>query len=161
MPDVSLRLPYVLYVALAGVLLGILVAPLFGRGTPGTMAPDLAAIAAAHEAMHGERSVPAAEAPTVEITATRDPMDGWNIKLDTTGFAFTPEAAGAAHAPGTGHAHLYVDGIKRARLYGPHAHLPDLPPGTYEVTVSLSGNDHAYYVVDGTRISASTQIEQP
>ncbi|MEL7099115.1 MAG: hypothetical protein AAGM84_09835 [Pseudomonadota bacterium] len=157
----SLRLPYVIYVAIGAMLLGALIAPVFGRGEMGTMAPDLSAAAAAHEAMHGERSVSAAAAPAVTLTAMRDPLEGWNLKLETQNFTFTPETAGQDHVAGTGHAHLYVNGVKRARLYGPYAHIPDLPPGTYEISVSLSGNDHAYYVVGGARVAASVTLTQP
>ena len=60
----------------------------------------------------------------------------------------------------TGHAHLYVDGIKIARLYGSHFHIPDLPVGDREISVTLSSNDHSYYRVDGERIMARAIVTQ-
>jgi LEA14-like dessication related protein len=60
----------------------------------------------------------------------------------------------------TGHAHLYVNGIKIARLYGPDFHIPDLPAGEHELTVNLSSNDHSYYFVNGIQIEARATITQ-
>jgi hypothetical protein len=60
----------------------------------------------------------------------------------------------------TGHAHLYVDGVKIARLYGPYFHIPDLPVGDHEISVNLSSNDHSYYLVEGDKIAARTTVTQ-
>lgn len=164
MPNLSLRLPYVLYVALAGILVGVLVAPVFRADLEAAKAEAAAArdaeLQARHEAMHGTREVPAEGAPEVILTVEPDSMDGWNITLETANFRFTPEATGEAPEQGTGHAHLYVDERKVARLYGPHFHLPALSEGTHEISVTLAANDHAYYRVDGERIGARQTITQ-
>ena len=110
--------------------------------------------------MHGEIEVPAEDAPRVALTVTEDSMDGWNIVLETEGFEFTPEAVNGEHVPGTGHAHVYLNEVKLARLYGPYFHLPELPPGEHEISVSLSANDHAYFVVDGERVEARVTVTQ-
>ena len=47
-----------------------------------------------------------------------------------------------SHRPGEGHAHLYVDDRKIARLYAPWFHLDSLPPGTHTLRVELNSNDH-------------------
>jgi hypothetical protein len=60
----------------------------------------------------------------------------------------------------TGHGHLYVNGMKIARLYGSYFHIPDLPPGEHEISVSLSSNDHSYYTINGKRIAAQVTVKQ-
>ncbi len=158
MSDISLRLPYLIYLSIGSLLLGVLVAPAF-RDMPPEEAP-VAQGAAAHDAMHGSIEVSPVGAPEVAMDITKDPTGGWNITLRTGNFAFTPAAVNQAHTPNTGHAHLYVDGVKMARLYGPHFHMPDLAPGQHEVTVALSSNDHALYMVDGVRIEARAIVMQ-
>ena len=156
MSKISLRLPYLIYLSIASMLVGVILAPLF-RDMPvqGTAADIMA-----HEMMHGTLEIPAAGAPEVAISVEKDPMSGWNVAITTRNFTFAPELVNADNVENTGHAHLYVDGVKVARLYGPHHHLPDLPVGDREISVSLSANDHSYYVVEGDRIEARTVVTQ-
>jgi hypothetical protein len=158
MSDVSLRLPYLIYLSIGSLLLGVLVAPAF-RDMPPAEAP-VAQVAAAHDTMHDAIHVSPIGAPGVAMDIAKDPMGGWNITLRTENFAFTPAAVNQANTPNTGHAHLYVDGVKMARLYGPHFHMPDLAPGQHEITVALSSNDHSFYMVDGVRIEARAIVMQ-
>lgn len=65
------------------------------------------------------------------------------------------------HYPGEGHAHLYVDGQKIARLYGKWYHIEELSPGQHEITVTLNANDHREYAVNGENISTSTIVVVP
>jgi len=156
MSNLSLRFPYLIYLSLASLLLGVLIAPLV-RDIPHE--GQMISYGAAHHApgvghLHGERTVSPDGAPEVSLEAARDPGGGWNLRVTTANFSFTPEAVNNAHVPNTGHAHLYVDGVKVARLYGAHFHLPDLAPDVREIVVALSTNDHAYYVVNDARIEA-------
>lgn len=109
----------------------------------------------AHAAMHDvPHDVPAApDAPALAIALTPDPVAGWNLRLRTEGFRFAPARAGAAHVPGEGHAHVYVDGTKIARLYGPWMHIPALPDGA-TVEVTLNANDHRPLAVAGRPVAA-------
>lgn len=157
MSKISLRLPYLIYLSIASIFLGVIVAPLF-RDLP---VQDTAADMMAHEMQHGRLEVPAVGAPQVAITVERDAMDGWNVTLSTNNFTFTPELVNSANVDNTGHAHLYVDGVKIARLYGPNYHIPFLPVGDHEISVNLSSNDHSYYMIDGNRIAARTIVTQP
>ena len=80
-----------------------------------------------------------------EITAfklVKDPMSGWNVYLEVDHFTFTPENASQAHRQGEGHAHLYLNGSKIARLYGQWFHIPELIKATNELKVTLNSNDH-------------------
>ena len=96
--------------------------------------------------------------PTVSIEAVADSVSGYNLRIDTTNFRFSPADAGGAHVDGAGHAHLYVDGAMVARLYGNWFHLPDPGPGAHDVRVTLNANDHRDYALDGVPIAAVTRI---
>ncbi|MXZ45566.1 MAG: hypothetical protein F4Z08_01005 [Chloroflexi bacterium] len=98
--------------------------------------------------------VAAVEAPedmSVSLHVEPDSVSGLNIHLTTTGFTFTPESVNADDDPGTGHAHLYVDGVKITRLYGPYYHLVGVTPGEHEIRVALNTNSHADYI-QGTKL---------
>ena len=114
-----------------------------------------------HTGGHGRLNVPVGAAPEVRLTARRDDILGWNILLETANFRFAPEAVNGAHVPGQGHGHIYVNGEKIARLYGPAYHLSDLGPGEHVITVTLNANDHSIYAVDGEEISASVTVGGP
>lgn len=98
-------------------------------------------------------------APTVTVTVTPDPISGFNVHADVEHLVWAPEKAGLDHVDGEGHAHVYVDGEKVARIYGEWYHLTGLAPGTHEVTVSLNANSHAPYAVGGVQIADSVTIE--
>jgi hypothetical protein len=87
-----------------------------------------------------------------------DPMAGYNLHVLVDNFAFSPEGASLAPVPGQGHAHVYINGEKHARLYGEWMHIASLPKGEVAVEVTLNSNDHRPLSVDGTQISASTKL---
>ncbi len=99
--------------------------------------------------------------PQVQLRVVPDPMSGWNVIVDVRNFRFAPERASLEASMGEGHANLYVDGEKVARVYGPAFHLPRLEPGTHTVTYSLNGNDHAPYNHRGKPIADSVVIDVP
>lgn len=109
---------------------------------------------------HQLREVPADEAPSVALEVTEDPDAGWNVRLVTERFTFAPERVGAQAQPGEGHAHLYLDGDKIARLYGSWFHLPAdaLAAGEHTLMVQLNANDHTAWAVDGVVVSDSTEL---
>jgi len=112
-----------------------------------------------HAKMHGTPiEVDPANAPSVDIVVTKDPMAGYNLHVTPTRFAFTPDAASTGHVVGQGHAHVYANGVKLARLYGRWMHLDNLPKGEVEITVSLNSNDHHPYVLNGAPIEAKQMI---
>lgn len=99
------------------------------------------------------------DAPGVSLALTRDAMSGWNLHVSPQNFRFAPENASAMDHPGEGHAHVYVNGVKLARLYGEWLHIPDLPKGPVEVKVSLNANSHSPLMVDGTPVEASLTVQ--
>ncbi|MEU9037108.1 hypothetical protein AB0D45_19700 [Streptomyces sp. NPDC048352] len=109
---------------------------------------------------HRLREVPAAGAPAVKLTARPDSEDGWNLQLEVTRFRFTPDSTGGAALPGTGHAHLELDGRKLARVYGPWFHLPavQVPEGAHTLTVRLYADDHTAWAVAGKPVEATAAL---
>ena len=110
---------------------------------------------------HGHGDAPLFDseaAPSVALSITEDPKSGWNVQLRADGFEFTPRAVNAEPVDGEGHAHLYIDGQKITRLYGPWWHIAELPAGEHEVMVELSANDHSAYASDGAPIRAMASV---
>lgn len=102
--------------------------------------------------------VDAATAPRLAIALTPDPMAGYNLNVQVENFVFSPQQASLAHVNGQGHAHVYVNGVKQARLYGAWAHLDGLPKGEVTVEVTLNSNNHQPLAVEGEPIKASTTL---
>lgn len=121
--------------------------------------PAAASDRAGHERHGGTIALPAGpKAPTLDFRLARDAKSGWNLHIVATDFRFAPERANAPHRPGEGHAHVYVDGRRIARVYGPWFHLGALPPGRVEIAVTLNANDHSGLAVAGTPIRAVKTI---
>lgn len=98
--------------------------------------------------------------PTVQLEVVEDAKSGFNVHVETTDFIFAPEKVNDTETEsGEGHAHIYVDGVKVARLYGPWYHLDvDLDSGEHEVRVALNANDHRPYASADAPIGAKATI---
>lgn len=94
--------------------------------------------------------------PSVRLEVEPDSESGWNVHLATENFEFAPAQVGEQAVDGEGHAHLYLDDEKVARVYGPWFHLDPalVPEGERTLSVQLNGNDHA-----GLETSAGEPIE--
>ena len=97
-------------------------------------------------------------APTIAIDLAKDAVGGWNLHITTTHFRFTPEAVNKAHHVGEGHAHIYVNGKKLARIYGPWFHIGALPKGNVAVSVTLNANNHQALAVGDKALVAVKNI---
>ena len=113
---------------------------------------------ATHDTAHDHENVivlpQGPDAPTLDIEAVRDGA-GWNLRVITTNFTLTPERIGGAHVPGEGHGHVYLNGVKQARLYGPWYHIDKVPDGDVELRVTLNSNDHSALAVGDTPLEAT------
>ena len=98
--------------------------------------------------------------PTIAIEVTADPVEGWNLRIHTTDFLIVPENVSTTHVDGEGHMHLYVDGEKLSRIYGEWHHITGLQPGSHDVRVELSSNNHSALSIDGEIIDATAKIFQ-
>ncbi|WP_444929631.1 hypothetical protein ACJJIF_17830 [Microbulbifer sp. SSSA002] len=101
-------------------------------------------------------------APRIELDIRRDTMSGYNLHIDCDRFELeSPRYADAASAKFLeGHAHLYINGKKIQRIYGPDLHLPDklFKPGFNQITVTLNAHDHSTWSRAGKRILATLFI---
>lgn len=110
------------------------------------------------EHMHETYNVDSQNAPTVTLDVKEDAKSGYNVTLTTTNFEFTPESVNSENIIGQGHAHLYVDGEKVARLYSPYFHYDQNFDGEKVFKVTLNANDHSEYAVDGQVIQDEAQV---
>lgn len=159
-PPAALHRTLGMRLAFAGVNFTIVLFAMLWAYTNAAVRVEARAIAGG-EHQHGMYELPVGvAAPTLQLEVEPDSMDGWNVRLVTTNFHFSPDKAGGANEPGHGHAHLHIDGNKAARVYSEWYYLPKLPPGKHEIRVSLNTNDHQVYAVDGKPIEAAATIEQ-
>ncbi len=102
--------------------------------------------------------VSAGPAPFVDLQVM--PLDdgGYNVRVQTLNFTFAPQHVGMEPMAGEGHAHLYIDGVKIARIYGEWYHLESLPEDAQMISVSLYANNHQPLAVDGLEITDSVMI---
>ena len=109
--------------------------------------------AGSHDVLESETPV------TVEVAAEPDDMGGVEVRIVTEGWRWAPEEVNMANAPGAGHAHVYVDGVKINRVYGAYYYLADLEPGMREVRVTLNTNSHNELTSAGQPLEDTTVVE--
>lgn len=113
----------------------------------------------AHDKAHTTAlEVPALDAPEIALELIRDPVEGYNLRVQATNFTFTPQAAGLEDVAGEGHAHVYINGKKLGRLYGEWMHIAHLPQGDVIVEVTLNSNTHRPLTVAGQPIATDTAL---
>lgn len=111
-----------------------------------------------HNTVHSHDMVAVSDdtlVPSVTIEAIKDTKDGYNIRIDTENYIFNPESVNEENVQNEGHAHIYVNDKKIARLYGNWFHLSNdmLQNGENAVKVTLNSNDHSEWSVDGNAIA--------
>ena len=104
----------------------------------------------------------ASEKPvSVHITVESDGQAGVNVSIVTEGFQFAPELVDQAHTPGSGHAHIYADGVKLSRVFDTQYHIEELAPGDHQIRVSLNTNDHSELTYKGHIVEATDTVTVP
>lgn len=113
---------------------------------------------------HGQLDVlsidPQAKKHDITLSVDKDTMSGWNIYIEVNGFTFTPEKVNQGPSINEGHAHLYIDNFKIARLYNNWYHLKDLTPGEHTIQITLNANNHQALTFGGEPLQASVRITQ-
>jgi hypothetical protein len=97
-------------------------------------------------------------APFVDLSVIPLGDGSYNIRVQTLNFIFAPQNVNQDPIAGEGHAHLYVDGVKIARLYGEWFHLEALPENAEVISVSLYANNHQALSVDGIEVSDMVMV---
>ncbi|MCA9353209.1 hypothetical protein KC901_03440 [Patescibacteria group bacterium] len=113
------------------------------------------------EHMHERREVTSLTIPTLDLNVYPDTKSGYNIHLITDNFTWTPERVNTDPIENEGHAHIYINDEKVARIYGPWFHLDDhhlVPGGPNSMRITLNGNDHAEWSVEGNTIEVISEL---
>ena len=108
-----------------------------------------------HEPIESEKDV------SLKVGAVAEGEGGVNLFLLTRGWTWSPENVNNSHVPGEGHAHIYVDGVKVGRAYGPYHYLSGLEPGERHIRVTLNSNDHGALTYGGLPVEATTKVTVP
>jgi hypothetical protein len=145
---------------LAGVVLGYIV---FGIEKGATADMDMMGDMSTTSPMHMhtmlevDTSIPI---PTISVVAIKDAKDGYNLHITTENYTFTPENVNKESVQSQGHAHIHVNDIKVARLYGNWFNLPAsyLQDGENIIKVTLNANDHSEWVIDNLHISSTITV---
>ena len=98
--------------------------------------------------------------PSIKINVTKDTHSGWNLQIITENFKFTPESVNKTNRPGEGHAHLYIDGKKVARIYDHWHHISHLKVGMHRIEVTLNTNKHEELIYNSKVIKAKKVVRQ-
>lgn len=107
---------------------------------------------------HSKLVEAAAPYPELSLTLHPDGASSRNLQIDVANFVFAPESVNGENIPGAGHAHIYVDGVKLARTYGPWFHITGLATGEHEIRVTLNANNHSQFAVDGQAVEVTTTV---
>jgi hypothetical protein len=99
--------------------------------------------------------------PTIQLKIEPDMMDGWNLQIQTQNFKFTPENVGKHSMDAEGHAHLYINGQKIARIYSNWYHLEGLPSGKHIIRITLNTNHHGTFTWNGKNIESEIELVVP
>lgn len=98
--------------------------------------------------------------PSIKVEAIKDMMDGYNLHFVLENYVFTPEKVNTEPISNEGHTHVYVNGVKVARVYGEWFHLSSnyLKEGEHTVEVTLNANDHSEWMYESKHISAKLTV---
>lgn len=101
--------------------------------------------------------------PSVQHLVLPDSKDGYNIQILTQNFAFTPARINDDNRDNEGHAHIYINGEKIARVYGHWYHVPSslLQTGMNVISVTLNANDHSEWAIDNVPITSNVRVVKP
>lgn len=97
----------------------------------------------------------------VGIDTLVDGNGGVIVEITTDGWRWAPKNVNGEPVAGEGHAHVYVDGVKVGRAYGPTQYVNPLEPGSHQIRITLNANDHSEMTVGGFPVEASEMILVP
>jgi uncharacterized surface protein with fasciclin (FAS1) repeats len=113
-------------------------------------------------AMHDHSTpleVSAGPAPVVDLQLIPLNDGSYNVRVQTLNFTFAPQRVDMEPMAGEGHAHLYIDDEKIARIYGEWYHLASLPDDAQMISVALYANNHQPIAVDGVQVTDMVMID--
>ncbi|MBV1910807.1 MAG: hypothetical protein KUG78_16025 [Kangiellaceae bacterium] len=127
---------------------------------------------------HNSRDIGNSPAPQIELSVYRDQVSGVNVHISVKNYWLNApnfiQSFDAAEFDGNelkeedekktenlqGHAHVFVNGIKRQRLYGSDIHISNgwLKKGVNQITISLNSHQHENWTVNDKPIVDSILI---
>lgn len=112
-------------------------------------------------AMSHDGAIALDDAVSVALEVDVDDDGGVNVRILTDNWRWSPENVNGAHIAGEGHAHIYADGVKLNRVYGPRYHIAGLEAGEREIRVTLNANSHNELRVNGEPLEAALTVNVP
>ncbi len=110
----------------------------------------------------GETHAVAPDEPRPGVSLDVQPDgEGWRLRVETRNFRFNTDSKDGKHVPGTGHAHLYLNGLKLQRLYESELTVGALPAGKHRFRVTLNSANHSTYLVAGEPVMDTVEIVIP
>lgn len=94
----------------------------------------------------------------VKLEILKDSVAGWNLYIQINNFKFTPENVNKEHRQGEGHAHLFINGNKIARLYTNRFYISELLKDKNQIEVTVNANSHAVMMVNNRLISKKIML---
>lgn len=85
------------------------------------------------------------------------------LEVDVQNFTLDPEHVGGTNVSGTGHYHIFVDGVYQSYSASSSTVVTDLHPGTHDIKVELVNNDHSSLnppVTDAVLVKVGTSAPQ-
>lgn len=98
--------------------------------------------------------------PQVQLQIIQEPDGTHTAQIVLNNFVMRPEKSGLPETSGEGHAHIYIDEEKVARVYGQWHHLGTLPEDAQSISVVLSTNDHKELTYQGELISDTVNLNK-
>ncbi|WP_198147286.1 hypothetical protein [Gilvimarinus polysaccharolyticus] len=115
---------------------------------------------------HKTKSIGEYPTPKIHLSVFRDAMDGININVKVENYHLNAPNSIASSDSATaatlqGHAHVFVNGIKRQRLYGNDLHIPNewLQSGVNQIAISLNSHQHENWIAAGQTIVGSVFVD--
>jgi hypothetical protein len=99
--------------------------------------------------------------PKIQLSVFRDVIDGVNVNVKVQNYLLNaPDTVVLESEVLQGHAHVFVNGIKKQRLYGDNIHIPKnwLTKGVNQIAISLNSHQHENWVKDNNNIVGSVFI---
>ncbi|MDP5138206.1 hypothetical protein ORJ04_19850 [Rheinheimera baltica] len=117
---------------------------------------------AAEVHQHQSRDIGNMPTPQITLQVFRDATDGVNVHVTTKNYRLNAPDSPIADTSTVlqGHAHIFINGEKRQRLYGEDLHIPQawLTPGVNQIAVSLNSHQHENWTSDNNTIVGSVFI---
>ncbi len=141
-----------------GAVLGLLASgAVTGSGSGASRSAATQGMDAAHHDHDRVHPVAPGAVPAVQIALQSEGGCTYNMQLTLENFRFAPERVNGPHTDGEGHAHLYADGVKLARVYSEWFHF-SAPIGSKAIEITLNSNDHATLAHEGNPITATALL---